>query len=203
MFPIIKCNYKKEEIFIDKYEVLRYLGYKKSDVTNSDLNLVDFYLPEALAAIKPAACYSRFPVKLLDENKIQMPYGIIESKDLSVNLKNCSEIYIFAATIGLGYDRLLQTSRLVSMAKASILQSIGSVAVENVCDKLNEELKNEVLKEGKKLHPRYSAGYGDYNLENQKGIFEVIEPSKQIGINLKENLIMVPEKSVTALIGIE
>lgn len=203
MSAIIKKSWGAEELFIDKYEVLHFLGYKKADVTQADLDMVEGYLPEAVSVIKPAACYSRFEVKLLENNKIQLPYGIVETKDLSRNLWGCREVYIFAATIGLAFDRLLQVSRLTSLAKASVLQSIGAVAVENVCDKLNEELKLAVEGEGRKVHPRYSAGYGDYALENQKGIFEVIDPSRQIGINLKENLIMVPEKSVTAIIGIE
>ncbi len=88
------------------------------------------------------------------------------------------------------------------MAKASFLNAIGAAAVENVCDRLNEELRQLAADEGKSLRPRYSPGYGDYNLENQRGIFDLLTPSKHIGLTLKDNLIMVPEKSVTALIGI-
>ena len=112
------------------------------------------------------------------------------------------EIFIFAATIGLDYDRLVQRARISSMAKASFLNAIGAAAVENVCDQLNEELRQLAASEGKTLRPRYSAGYGDFTLENQRGIFDLLTPSKYIGLTLKDNLIMVPEKSVTAVIGI-
>ena len=112
------------------------------------------------------------------------------------------EVFLFAATIGLAYDRLVQRARITSMAKASFLNAIGAAAVENVCDQLNEELCRIAAEEGKSLRPRYSAGYGDFSLENQRGIFDLLSPAKHIGLTLKDNLIMVPEKSVTAVIGL-
>ena len=119
-----------------------------------------------------------------------------------VSASSRREIFIFATTIGLDYDRLVQRAHISSMAKASFLNAIGAAAVENVCDQLNEELRQLAAGEGKTLRPRYSAGYGDFTLENQRGIFDLLTPSKYIGLTLKDNLIMVPEKSVTAVIGI-
>ena len=88
------------------------------------------------------------------------------------------------------------------MAEASFLNAIGAAAVEDVCDRLNDELRQFAASEGKSVRPRYSPGYGDYDLENQRGIFSLLEPAKHIGLTLKDNLIMVPEKSVTAVVGI-
>lgn len=202
-YPIVRKTYKASEIEIDPHEVLRYLGYKKELITEKDIAQVESFLPEAMACLKPATCWSRFEVEMLEEDKISFPYGQIVSKDLSKNLTAaCREILLFAASIGLDYDRLVQRSRISSMAKASFLNAIGAAAVENVCDLLNEELRQLITAEGKSLRPRYSPGYGDYSLENQRGIFDLLTPSKHIGLTLKDNLIMVPEKSVTAVIGI-
>ena len=205
-FPIVRKLYKAQEVTIDPHEVLRYLGYKKDLVTAEDLAQVEGFLPEACACMKPAACWGRFTIELLEGDKIRFPYGEVHSADLTKNFKGgnvaCREIFLFAATIGLEYDRLVQRARISSMAKASFLNAIGAAAVENVCDQLNEELRQLAASEGKSLRPRYSAGYGDYTLENQRGIFDLLTPAKYIGLTLKDNLIMVPEKSVTAVIGI-
>ena len=205
-FLIVKKTYKAEDLEIDPYEVLRYLGYKKELVTADDLAQVEGFFSEARSCMKPAACWGRFEVELLPDNKISFPYGEVYSADLTKNLKGgkvpCHEIFLFATTIGLEYDRLVQRARISSMAKASFLNAIGAAAVENVCDQLNEELRQLAASEGKLLRPRYSAGYGDYSLENQRGIFDLLTPAKYIGLSLKDNLIMVPEKSVTAVIGI-
>ena len=88
------------------------------------------------------------------------------------------------------------------MAEAAVLQACGAAAVEAVCNALNDKLEREILAEGKSLCSRYSPGYGDYALENQKGVFEVLNPPKYIGLSLMDMLIMSPEKSVTAVIGI-
>ena len=131
-----------------------------------------------------------------------MPYGRVESRHLSRNLAGCKEIFIFAATIGAGFDRMLTRTRITSMAEAAVLQACGAAAVEAVCNALNDKLEREILAEGKSLCSRYSPGYGDYALENQKGVFEVLNPPKYIGLSLMDTLIMSPEKSVTAVIGI-
>lgn len=201
--PVIVYNIPANEILIDEYEVLRYLGYQKTAVTENDIRLVQRIIPSVLNVISGRACYSRFPLLCQYENKIVLPYGTVISKDLTRNLHGCSQVYLFAATIGTGFDRLLQTTRLKSMADAAIMQAIGATAVEFVCDRLNEKLNCEAESQGFKARPRYSAGFGDFTLENQKGFFEILNPSKYCGITLKDNLIMAPEKSVTALIGLE
>lgn len=201
-YPIITYTLSKDDIQIDEEEVLRYLGYTKSKITQEDIQMIRERIPLVRNVISGRACYGRYSIELLEKNQIVLPYGTITSKDLTRNLTGCSEIFIFAATIGLPFDRLLQTTRLRSMAEAAIVQAIGAASVENVCDTLNDKLKEEILNEGRNVKPRYSAGFGDYSLNNQKGIFEVLNPSKYAGITLKDNLIMAPEKSVTALIGI-
>lgn len=201
-YPIQRFMVAPEDLVIEEEEVLRYLGYTKGRITPEDLTMVGSILPEVQPILAGKGCYGRFPVQLKEENEIVLPYGTIKSRDLTRNLQDCREIYMFAVTIGLAFDRLLAKERLRSMAKASILQGIGAAAVEAVCDALNEQIRQEVLGEGKKVKPRYSPGFGDYTLDQQKGFFQILNPSKQIGVSLKENLIMVPEKSVTALIGV-
>lgn len=165
------------------------------------------YIREAIAmtraAMVPKACYARFPVEVRGDGRIVLPYGEVVSRDLTRNLSGCREIFLFAATIGVEYDRLLRRTRVASMAKAAILQAAGAAAVESLCNCLNDDLKQCAGAEGYKAHPRYSPGYGDYALENQKGIFDVLQPARYIGLSLMDTLIMAPEKSVTAVIGLE
>lgn len=213
---------QKEELTIDEKEVCRYLGYGSGriagmdadrenddpqDPADSSSKVIKEYIREAVAsteaAMHPKACYGRFPVEVKGDGRILLPYGETVSHDLTKNLDGCKEIFLFAATIGVEYDRLLRRTRIASMAQAAILQAAGAAAVESLCDKLNEDLKEAAKAGGYQAHPRYSPGYGDYALENQKGIFAVLQPSRYIGLSLMDTLIMAPEKSVTAVIGLE
>jgi len=98
---------------------------------------------------------------------------------------------------------MMNKARVSSLAKAAILQAVGATAVEDVCENICEELSRQALANGEKTRARYSPGFGDYVLENQIGFFSSLTPEKYTGITLNSSLIMSPEKSVTALIGIE
>jgi len=201
-YPIIKVSIPGEEIVIDEREALHYLGYSKKLITEEDVEMIRKRTPEVKKIMSGRACYGRFPVTLCEGERIVLPFGEITSHNLTRNLRGCSEIYMFAATIGAAFDRMLQTTRVRSMAEAAILQAIGATGVEYVCDTLNQRLKKEAESEGYFAKPRYSPGFGDFPLENQIGFFRILNPSVHAGITLKDNLIMAPEKSVTALIGI-
>jgi cobalamin-dependent methionine synthase I len=52
------------------------------------------------------------------------------------------------------------------------------------------------------LRPRYSPGFGDVPLAVQKTFFEILECQKNLALTLNDSLIMSPEKSVTAFVGV-
>ena len=68
-------------------------------------------------------------------------------------------------------------------------------------DFLNEKINEEAVAAGKKARPRFSPGYGDVDLAVQKDFFRLL-PCTRIGLTLMDTLIMSPEKSVTAFVGI-
>lgn len=193
----------KDNLNVDEFEVLRYLGYKREMIKEEDISLAKKHIEKARETFVARAVYERFTVTVHGDGTIDMPYGSIVSESLTRNLEGCREIYIFAATIGANFDRMMQRSRMVSMSEAAILQAVGAAAVEEFCDMLNRDLEAEAFLNKEKLRPRFSPGYGDLKLENQKGVFSVLDPFKYAGITLNDSLLMSPEKSVTAIIGIE
>ncbi len=48
---------------------------------------------------------------------------------------------------------------------------------------------------------RFSAGYADFNLENQRAIYDILQMGK-IDVTITSSFILLPEKSVTAISGI-
>jgi len=120
-----------------------------------------------------------------------------KSRTLSSHLKGCDRAMILAATIGPAPDEL--TDRYTEsgeITKAYVMQACGSAAVEELCDEFTAGLD---IPDGFSLRTRYSPGYGDFPLQAQKELLELLpEP----GIVLTDTLMMIPSKSVTALIGI-
>ncbi len=85
--------------------------------------------------------------------------------------------------------------------KAAVFQATGAMYIEKCVDLLNEKISEEAQAQGKNTRPRFSPGYGDLSLEVQKDFFRLL-PCQKIGLTLMDTLIMSPEKSVTAFVGI-
>ena len=86
------------------------------------------------------------------------------------------------------------------MAQALILDAAASAAVENVCDNLCADLAETFAPHC--LTDRFSPGYGDLPLSQQRDLFRLLDVTRRIGVSLSESGLMVPQKSVTALIGV-
>ena len=91
--------------------------------------------------------------------------------------------------------------QVVGVSEAAILQAAAASAVEEVCDALNLEINAEMEKSGLYARPRFSPGYGDFPLEHQPAFLKALDAAAKIGIHLTDGYLMMPSKSVTALIG--
>ena len=128
---------------------------------------------------------------------------LIRSRSLARHLQGCHRVCLMAATIGPAPDRLSERAMVLGkLSEAAIYQAAGAALEEAWCDEVNEEIRLAAEKEGLVLRTRYSPGYGDFSLQYQKDLFRLLNVTKRTGITLSESLMMMPSKSVTAVIGI-
>lgn len=180
---------------INRREILRYL---KADTESEELKtLIDEALEETSALLSYKVCYCTVPIQV-DGDCIDFGVCRKTSRDLAKNLNGCHSAVIFAATIGIKIDMLINKYSKVSPAKALVLQAIGNERIESLCDAFNRDITAKY----KNTKPRFSPGYGDLGLEMQQDIFKILDCSRKIGLTLQESLLMCPQKSVTAIIGI-
>lgn len=189
-------------LFIKKAEIYRYLGYTKDTPVGDNVDtIVDEILQKVLENSRPKICYKRFSLEFLDG--IDFGFMKICSTDLQTNLEGCQEAIIFAATIGLFTDVQIKKESILSPARACVYQAVGATVIEAVCDDFNEWIRDKEIASQNVLKPRYSPGYGDVPLDVQKDIFKELDCARIAGITLSDSLHMIPEKSVTAIIGIK
>lgn len=181
---------------VDKKEIFRYAGVKEIDKETS--LLLDRCIDESESALCYKVCYNRYKISV-NGDLVDFGFTTVNSHSLALCLKDCDEIILFCATVGIGIDRLIKKYSVTSPSTAVILQALGSERVEALCDVFCQDMQNEISRE---LRPRFSPGYGDLPLEIQSEIFIQLEPSK-IGVSLLDTLFMTPSKSVTAIIGIK
>jgi hypothetical protein len=115
-------------------------------------------------------------------------------------LREARQAAILVCTLGAGFETLLRADSARSMARAVALDACGSAFVETGCDAAEQELAARFP--GKFLTDRFSPGYGDLPISQQRELFRLLDISRRIGISLSESGLMVPQKSVTALIGV-
>ena len=187
-------------------EVQRYMGYRGiSDITPEMKSRIDKAIDNVSTQSHPRIILKEFPIEV-SETAVVIHAGTenvtLESESLCRNLSGCMRAILLAATIGPSCDMLVRRAGVTSAADASIYQAAGAAAIEAFLDSENDRLKSEYEKDGLTLRPRFSPGYGDLKLDHQKDWFRLLDISKQIGIELTDSLLMVPTKSVTAIIGI-
>ena len=84
-----------------------------------------------------------------------------------------------------------------------ILQSLDLCAawLDELCAAYCESLQ-QGLAPGEYLTPPFSPGYGDWDLAAQQTVLDRLQAPKRLGLSLTGGGMLVPEKSVTALVGI-
>ncbi|MGD0280118.1 MAG: methionine synthase, partial [Smithella sp.] len=125
------------------------------------------------------------------------------SKKLSSFLRDCNEAVFMGATAGNAIMEAIKgKTRQDDLAAAVVYDATASEMTDAAMDWIMDYFNQLIRREGKMLlSKRFSAGYADFNLKNQKTIYEMLQMDK-LGVKITSNFILIPEKSVTAISGI-
>ncbi|MBP5243071.1 MAG: Vitamin B12 dependent methionine synthase activation subunit, partial [Clostridia bacterium] len=177
---IYRKTYDGSQIPFDKPQALRYFGYGQGkDVPSEAEKIFDECAKEAVAACAYRVCYAEFPVKT-EGNTLDLGFTKTVSAALAKNLQGCERVIAFAATVGIGIDRLISRYENLSPFKAYAFQAIGAERVESLCDAFNGEITKTYEATGFYTRPRFSCGYGDFPLEKQRDFFAALDCQRKI-----------------------
>ncbi|MBQ6401977.1 MAG: methionine synthase [Firmicutes bacterium] len=120
------------------------------------------------------------------------------------HLEGCDQSALLAVTAGTEIDALIRKWQTAGMAMALLLDTGASVLVEQIADEAEAQLEAEITARapGRFFTPRFSPGYGDYPLSCQRDLLTLVDAPRKIGLTLTAGNMMVPSKSITALIGL-
>jgi len=189
---------------IDRKEVLRYLGYKNQSIDEVMEKLIDEAMIEIKEIMRRNYVYNIYDIENQSEKVILKNTNIIfQSKSLGEHLHNSDRCAFMAATLGIEVDKRIQYYSRINLTKAIVMDACATAAIEALCDKVQEDMREMAQREGYNITSRYSPGYGDLSITNQKVIIEVLRAYTRIGLSVNNNYVMIPRKSVTALIGFQ
>ncbi|MFA5321150.1 MAG: hypothetical protein WC373_00640 [Smithella sp.] len=200
-------------VFLEKISIVpphekiyQRLGFKKrtTELSRDQKKETDLFINEASSLISLQGMFLRMVIHNNDGQKIFLAEDLIfQSEKLSVFLRDCGEIILMGATAGNAImEAIKEKTRHDDLAAAVVYDSTASEMTDAALDWIMDYFNQLLRREGKSLLPRrFSAGYADFNLENQKTIYEKLQMGK-IGVKINPNFILIPEKSVTAIGGI-
>ena len=146
------------------------------------------------------AIYTILPVNAVNGSVTLGDRHTLKSKKLKSVFGPCQKAAVFVTTIGSDVDRLIQQNMQQQPHYGYILDTAASLAAETAAQYLYDYI-DQNIKNDQGLTMRYSPGYCDWPLIEQKKIFNML-PSDHIGVTLTETACMSPRKSVSGVIGI-
>ncbi len=197
-YEIKTFSISADKVNIDSSLALRYLRVRREP----DEQIKEIYkscLDEFLPVVSYKACYRYFDIDVVDDTVHFADELTLQSEKLSKNLLGCKGAFVLVATTSISVDRLIQKHSTLRISRALVIDAIGSAAVEafanTVCSKLSTEYNIT-------FRPRFSPGYGDLSIVTQKDLLSVCDASRKIGVTLNSNHMMIPTKTISAIVGV-
>ena len=182
------------------------LGFKKKTtaLTAQQQKETDILIEEALSFIALKGCARRAIISSNEDGKVIIDGDLnLDSQKLAGFLCGCREALLLGATASSEVlEAIAAETKKDNLSAAVVYDATASEMTDAALDWLMAYFNSQLRREGKKLLPRrFSAGYADLKLENQKSFHHLLEMHK-IGVAISSNFILRPEKSVTAITGI-
>lgn len=181
--------------YIDRKDALSFLGYRNYPDNMPDdniINLLDKYEKLLLNNIQPRYIYKMYvPDEISD---------LLIGSDINEHINGCGIVMLMCVTLGLEADRLITKTAVSDVAGSVMLDALAGAAVEQICNICENDIKS--IYPEKTATSRYSPGYGNFPIELQNNFLAKLDANRKLGLYVNERNIMIPRKSVTAVIGL-
>lgn len=193
-------------IALPRQKIYQRLGYhfQVTQISPKLKQQTDDYIDEAASLIHLQGTVVRLSIIDRGNGVIVLENGIrLVSNHLEVFLRDCDETLILGSTAGEAIMAAIRSDMAVdAITRAVVFDATASEMADGALDWLMDYTRRDLTREGKALlDRRYSAGYGDFALENQQTLYTVLK-MKELGVMITPESLLLPEKSVTAVTGI-
>lgn len=183
---------------INVKEVQRYAGLAKTNFAETEIHQA---CQEVRILSSPMASWEEYDYHSCT-GEIGSTEIYIEGQKIRDYLQSAKKLIFLAATV----DESVETAitnyfQQGNYTYALLLDAAATAAVETVADELTKMLQYNYARQGYQLLRRYSPGYGDWPIAFQPQMIK-LSHADQIQVTLTESLMLMPRKSVTAVIGL-
>jgi hypothetical protein len=191
----------------EKKSIMSRLGHsaRLTALSAKDQSFTDETISLGIALCRNQGATGRFAITTRTTGSVTLTDGdSLESRQLAKLLHESDEVLLMAGTVGSEItDRISREMEEGNAAKAVVLDAVASCSADIILDWLIEASNKMLQREAKRLTKhRYSPGFGDLPLSNQAVIFRLLG-LERLQLRLTGSMMLVPEKSVLAIAGIE
>jgi len=183
---------------VSKSEVARYMGIKGVPDENVS-RIIDRYEKIVRERLRPNYVYRECDI-LFNEDAVHIAGIKMTGNDIRKHLQGCTKAIVFAVTVSDEADKIIRQAAVIDMAESLAADCLCSAAVEQVCEKAEQEIFSNINAPYRTW--RFSPGYGDLPIDIQKDLLTLLNAQRRIGLTVTESCLLLPSKSVTAIIGI-
>lgn len=198
-------HFQAIRIRLPEKEIYTRLGFRKGHTTlsHAEQESVRRIIDDASALVELKGAALMMDIVKVDESGVTMDGGaIFPSRSLAGMLEGSVAVLLMGATAGSGIMEAIASCSAEDLTRAVILDAVGSEMADAALDWIMNYVGQDLLRSARKLtRRRFSAGYGDFALENQQALYDLLELG-EIGISISPARILIPEKSVTAVAGV-
>lgn len=185
---------------VSKSEAARYMGVKGVP-DGQIMEILDRLEPLVRERMRPKYVYRKTEVNFTENGLFLNGLDAsLDGEDIKKHLAGCSEAIVLAATLSAEADKFIRQTAVTDMAETLAVDCLCSAAIEQVCNRAEDEIFSVVHAPYRTW--RFSAGYGDFPLDIQRNLLLFLNAQRRIGLTVTENSLLLPSKSVTAIIGI-
>lgn len=200
---------------VNQEEALRYLGYAGQAVDEALMQRFRAIAHEAQNTLQTSYVWRVFAIDphetrwLSNDQEGPLPQVALEGSTLrlqgsSINrhLTGARAVALLACTLGHASERELRARNALDPTNALFYSAAASSLVEAGADCAQERISAFAQDHGLFAGARFSPGYGDLPLDTQEGFARELELGRTLGVALTPEHLLIPLKSITAIIGL-
>ena len=178
---------------VDREEALAFLGHRGQE------------LGDLRERLERAACLCEkelVPRGVYREMDASEALALLPGRDIARHVEGCARVVLLAVTVGMQSEMLLRRERALSATDGLLVDACASSLVEQAANVLNAHIVEEAAARNLAATSRFSPGYGDLPLSCQPAFLVASGADRALGIHATAAHLLVPTKSITAVIGL-
>ncbi len=179
---------------ISRSEILNYLRYAGGEIPADTEAMIVRATEEVKAG---ARAKYRYVEKAKDAAELR---GVLQGSDIEAMLAGSDRVLLMAVTLGREIEMLIRRHAFANLAYSVVLDAVASAAVESLAEDINRDLKEKYAP--CHLTDRFSPGYGDLPMSVQEPLLYLLNAEKNLGLTTTADHIMIPRKSISAILGV-